>query len=420
MQSILLNQTFMKTIFLFFLLFNLNLASSLQKQIQNIDNPQLKPIFQQLLTIIEKQNKTIQKQNQEIIKLKTFNKNKLDNLESEIQIQADELEEIQNKKDFSLSIKGYTNTDFVFKQKKNKQQIDSFDQAETTLFLNANKDRFRFFSEIEWSHSGTNIHQERSWIEYQSNSSLKLRLGQSLIPSYWNLNHYPHVAISINKPYAVGKIMPFNYIGAQITGQNEYKQANIEYILYTGNGIDSIDNPTPSFANSLNGTGRDKNSSKAFGQKATFSFPSFNHLDFSVHHYKDSRDLNYLGIPLLNRGSYEVYQIESKFTSKRWDLLLSHTQSKLKSQGLRSNKQYSSYYQVNYNDNSPLNYYLRFEHIDADSSLNSIFDQSRQLIGLNYRYKPYTGVKLELLTIKPKILTNSSYNEFWTSLYFAF
>ncbi|MCJ8344095.1 hypothetical protein MJH12_01025 [bacterium] len=395
-------------------------ATSLQEQIQGIDDPKLKPILQQLLGIIQKQNQTIKIQNQEISKLKSFNQIKLENLNSDILIQSDELEDLHNKKRLSLSIKGYTNTDFVFKQKVNNQRIDSFNQTETTLFLMANKNKFRFFSEVEWSHSGTEVSQERSWIEYQKNDALNFRLGQSLVPSFWNLNHYPHVALTINKPYGTGKLLPFNYIGGQISGKKEYKNSNFEYTFYMGNGIDSKDTLTPTFADELDGTGTDKNSSKAFGQKVKLSFPKFDRFDLSFHHYKDSRDFNYLGQTLLHRGDYQVFQSEARLSDKRWDFLFSLTQSKLKSKNLISNKQYSSYYQLSYQDSNDFSYYFRYEEIDANSNVISPFDQSRNLVGLNYRYKPYVGLKLEYLTIDPKVFNSETYSELWTSFYFVF
>lgn len=338
-----------------------------------------------------------------------------------VEVNRLEIEQIQKSRQWDLNLKGYFNTDFVAYLEGSDPRADTFNQEHTALFLQTQRDRFNFFAELEWSNSGTTVNQERAWLEYDTENNLKIRAGESLIPSYWNLHHYPTLSESIVRPAMNRRILPFAYVGLGLTTNRSIKYRNLSFDVYTGNGIDSTDTVFTAAPNAiLNGSGRDLNSKKAFGQKVAFTLDPWNQFELTVHHYEDNRRFHYDGAAVNGAGDYEVFQYELLAKRDRYNLKAAYSKAILDDKA-RSDVESRGWYIQPGVDLSPrLHFFVRAEQLDLDKRSDSLLDQTRQSAGLNYRFKPYAGLKLHYLRSEFDLPTLADRSELWTSVYFAF
>lgn len=352
---------------------------------------------------------------------KKSDKDDLEDISETVEVNRLEIEQIQKSRQWDLNLKGYFNTDFVAYLEGSDPRADTFNQEHTALFLQTQRDRFNFFAELEWSNSGTAVNQERAWLEYDTQNNLKIRAGESLIPSYWNLHHYPTLSESIVRPAMNRRILPFAYVGLGLSTNRSFKYRNLGFDVYTGNGIDSIDTVFTAAPNAvLNGSGRDLNNKKAFGQKIAFNLDPWNQFELSVHHYEDNRRFHYDGAAVNGAGDYEVFQYELNAKRDRYNLKAAFSKATLEDNVRLDVESRGWYVQPGVDLSSRLHLFFRAEQLDLDKRLDSQLDQTRQSVGLNYRLNPYAGLKLHYLQSEFDLPTLADRSELWTSVYFAF
>ena len=120
-----------------------------------------------------------------------------------------ELESLDKRFEANFRINGYFDLKYRNLDGFQDGSKSSFDQSHTALFFQHQSDHWLFFAEMEWEHSGRKIKQERAWVKYGETPKLEVKMGHFLIPSYWNLNHYPTVATAISEPDISRKILLF-------------------------------------------------------------------------------------------------------------------------------------------------------------------------------------------------------------------
>jgi hypothetical protein len=211
--------------------------------------------------------------------------------------------------------------------------------------------------------------------------------------------------------------MPFVYIGTGLSGQWISSGRSFSYSLYGGNGIDSRD---LAFQGNLSGAGRDKNNRKALGQKLKISLDPWNLLELSFHHYEDSRDFHFDGIPIVGGGDYEVYMTELQGKRNRLGLIASYARSELEETLRGATRASGWYFQPFYALDPKLSLYYRAEKIDMDQRVDSTLDQHLQLVGLNRHFGSHAGVKLEYVTSEFDNAQLGRERSLWTSFYFGF
>ena len=130
-------------------------------------------------------------------------KERIEELEENQEIQMEELESLDQKLDLQVHFNGYFDLKAVDYKARGDQRKDSFDQHHTALFIDIRKGRTQFFAEMEWEHAGKSLKQERAWVRYESGFGLNLKAGHFFAPTHWNLNHYPTIALSIDRKSVV-------------------------------------------------------------------------------------------------------------------------------------------------------------------------------------------------------------------------
>lgn len=390
--------------------------SSLRDEIENVSNlTELKLILVKTINIMEQQEAELKKLRS--TRTTEISSTVVQNLKADFEIQQSEIEDLQEQLDWKLDFHGYFNTNFVHYEQNSLNLPDTFDQEHTALFIRAERDNLTFFGELEWSNSGANQGQERAWVEYKSRDSLNIRVGQSMVPSYWNLNHYPTLTKSINNPLINRRFLPFVYTGAEINGQVNNSGRVFSYVLYGGNGIDSSD---LAFDGALSGAGRDANNRKAFGQKLKMSLDPWNIFELSLHHYEDSRNFYFDGTVIPNQADYEVFMSEFQGHKDRFEIIGAYVNSRIENKDIETVKASGWYLQPSYALRSDLDLYFRLEKIDLDQHIDTPLDQSSRLVGVRKQFGSYAGLKFEWINNDYSDSMRMEEKSFWSSFYFGF
>ncbi len=366
--------------------------------------------------IIEAQAEAIKEQNQRIARLEA----RLEEIQEDTAINQEELEQVQEKNREAVHIHGYTQNTWRSINTSSSTVADSFDQGHTALFLQSKKGRLTFLTELEWAHSGSQVELERSWIEWEASKGLKIRAGQSFIPTWWNQHHYPHLTPGIQKPLLNRSILPLAYVGMAVSSGTYRSGRRIDMMAFTGNGIDTQTSGVPRIPSGLSGAGIDKDSSKAFGQKIELSLDPWNHLKLAALHYSDTRDFDYDGRPINGKGRYEAWQFEMDARRKRLALQASLGFGETQDSVLGERDIRAWYVMPSWGITEFLTAFVRLEKMNILDGIQTPLDQNRQVYGLNYRLRDDSGLKLEWLQSEYDSTLRADDEEFWASVYFAF
>ncbi|MCJ8345388.1 OprO/OprP family phosphate-selective porin [bacterium] len=377
----------------------------------NVSRKELMILMSRMLNIIEKKDLEIEKVKEANASLLMM----LEEVQETVESNEEEIETLDQADSLKVQVRGYFDTEYARKRSGQANGTSlhsaSFDQHHTSLFFEAEKGDFKFFSEMEWEHSGTKKVQERSWMQWTKDDTFKIKAGQMLSPTYWNLNHYPNVALSINRPLLTRNFLPLQVTGLSILGSQVSDNKGWSYQAYIGNGSDQKTN------------GRDNDSTSSFGQKVMYSFDKLDLLDVTLHHYEDTRindlDGNAIGA---GKGEYEAWQWEVQAQLDNWGLLAAYAKSDIDdTTRLTGQVEASSWYVMpSFKLNERSRLYARFEEFDGDKSLVSGSDRDVTLYGYNYRPIPSVSLKLEYINRNYDTVGRPDDKEIWSAVSISF
>jgi|GEM_PF-704504 len=350
-----------------------------------------------------------QTQHQELGSLKE----EVEEIQEDLESQREELEGLESNQDYSIKFNGYLDFKAVDYKSKENLHKDSFDQHHTALFFNANRGRAKVFAELEWEHSGKQLKQERAWLSYSLPKKFSARVGHFFAPTYWNLNHYPTIADSINDPDFTRRFFPRSLTGVQLSKEWIRGDSSLSFNSYYGNGFE--DDPTL--------PGRDRNASKALGQKLRFqrTRQSYSY-GVNLHYYTDHRQMDLLGRNVAGEGDFTSRMLEGDLKFGQLGLLGAVVDAEIRDGTFPQSriKSESWYIQPSWSFTSRLKTYLRYGDLDLDDSFVSPVDRKEKMLGLNFKPDTSTTLKVEWLERDYANLNIGSDRELWSSVSLAF
>jgi hypothetical protein len=300
------------------------------------------------------------------------------------------------------------NIAFDFDYRDDDRTMDeSFRQRRLYLFARKKIADFRVFGHIEFEEGAEfeaerssneleeakgAIELERAWIQWEKYSWFCIRAGKWLIPSYFNINHFPQLHNTVDEPIFNRRILPFSQTGIMINGEyylenlfgEDLTSIGFDYAIYASNGRTAA----PAAV--------DDDHDKAVGGRLLLHLPRFEGitiLNAGVHVYHEKSDLDSTD-PTAKDQREKIRALEFQF-----EVAISADQI-LRYFGLNAEYQHSrvrvkggaDFYKEGYYiepyagfvllDTSFLVYY-RYEHSDLDSrtDLGQDLDEFRQIVG---------------------------------------
>jgi hypothetical protein len=250
-----------------------------------------------------------------------------------------------------------------------------FDQHHVSLFVSHTWKEWRFFAELEWEHGaeleddgGTGgVLVESAWAEYLHADWLKVRGGKLLLPQYWNVNHYPNVVLSTERPLMVREIYPGDGTGLMFYGTAYAGDMGATYRLYVTNGEDRVND--------------DDNNGKAVGGRVTVHLAglagAFRRCDLGVSGYHENAPSH--------GGSDDIYGFDAQINTARFELLAefaSETEDGETNEGFYVQPSARVYREVRL--------FYRYGYVDAAG-----IKHTRHTAGVNFRPMHNVSLKIE-------------------------
>jgi len=266
--------------------------------------------------------------------------------------------------------------DFEYFNSNRDGDPSHFDQHHVSLFVSHTWADWRFFAELEWEHGaeledddGTGaVLVESAWVEYLHADWLNVRGGKLLLPQYWNVNHYPNVVLSTERPLMVKQIYPGEGTGVMFHGTTYAGDVGASYHLYVTNGEDRVND--------------DDNNGKAVGGRVTVHLSSlidgFRRFDLGASGYHESSPGH--------GGGDDIYGFDVQVNTARVELLAefaSETDDGQNNEGLYVQPSARVYREVRV--------FYRYGYADAGGT-----KRSRHTAGVNVRPMSNVSLKLEI------------------------
>jgi len=266
--------------------------------------------------------------------------------------------------------------DFEYFNSNRDGDPSHFNQHHVSLFVSHTWKDWRFFAELEWEDGAELEHGdetgailvESAWVEYLHHDWLQVRGGKLLLPQYWNVNHYPNVVLSTERPLMVKAIYPGEGTGVMLHGTAYGRDVGATYRLYVTNGEDRVN--------------EDDNNGKAVGGRVTVHLASlvagFSRFDLGASGYHENAPGH--------GGSDDVYGFDAQINTPHLELLTefaSETEDGQNNEGFYVQPSARIYREVRL--------FYRYGYADARS-----IRQSRHTVGVNVRPMPNVSLKLEV------------------------
>jgi len=272
--------------------------------------------------------------------------------------------------------------DFEYLTDNKGDSPSHFRQHHVSLFVSRSWTSWRVFSEIEFENApvyagdgGTvggngELKVETAWAEYLHAEWLHVRGGKLLLPQYWNVNHYPNVVLSTERPLMVRALYPADTTGLMAYGTAYVGQLGTTYHLYYGNGQSADRSHT------------DDNEGKEVGGQLTF------HLDQLV----DGVARMNVGIGAMSDPTAtdhnDVYGLDTQINAGRYELLAEYAKRASDASGE------GFYVQPSARVWREVRCFYRYEFTDFENAPR----QERHTLGVNFRPQPDVSRKLEVNT----------------------
>jgi len=286
--------------------------------------------------------------------------------------------DITDRLDALPELSGYYDLEYI-----NDDRSDSpgeFRQHHVSIHLSKEWESWRSFAEFEFEfgskfggdgirleQSRGEIKLEQAWAEYVSSDSLSFRGGLILTPGYWNVNHYPNVVLSAQRPLIVRNVFRESFVGLMAYGTKYWDERGLSYYAYIGNGQSAFF------------TKNDDNEGKAAGGKVVFHMPSTGRID--------SLDLGLSAYHESPTGMDRVFTwgADAQLHAGPWSVLAEFA--------MRDSEQDRAgvYLQPSYRFNPRWAAFYRYDllHVVGDE------ETQEHTVGVNYRPIPDVSMKLE-------------------------
>lgn len=309
-------------------------------------------------------------------------------LSFEMELLRQDMTSLNDRVDDKVRINGYY--DFEYITDNAKSSYGHFRQHHMSIFLARDWDNWRFFTEVEFEDgvaldgdgataSGVGeVKIEYAWVEHTFSDALALRGGWMLLPQYWNVNHYPNITLSTNKPLIVGKVFPSDIAAALAHGSIYAGNLGVTYNVYAGNG--QAEKPAKN----------DDNENKAVGGRVSLNLDGltsmFTRFDVGFSGYNERvRDV---GGTELEDGFY-VWGADLQINTNRVELLAEYA-SRTAGEDIEG-----MYAQASVRVAGEARLFFRHEFFDHFSG-GVAKQHTRQTLGVNYRPLPNIALKLEV------------------------
>ena len=309
-----------------------------------------------------------------------------DTLSAEVEILREAVADLSTRLDRQLVITGYY--DFEYLTDNRSGSYGHFRQHHISLFFSRTWDRWRLFTELEFedgvelsgsggsaSGNGT-VKLEHGWLEYTRSENLVVRAGKLLLPQYWNVNHYPNVVLSTNRPLMVRKVFPSTTTGIMVHGFAFAGAVSSTYHAYVGNGMATDASKT------------DDNENKAVGGHLALHLAEvvggLSRFDIAItHHSENSPSVG---------GALDVSGAELQLANHRFELLAEYAAR------LTGPDREGFYVQPSILLTDRVNGFYRYDYHDDGSDA-----RTRHTVGFNHRPMPNVSLKLEVNTTSHNI-----------------
>jgi len=189
----------------------------------------------------------------------------LQDLQDDIQAQDDSINSLRETMNNKVNLNGYYNFRFAA---DGSEEPASFQQHHLGVIMAKQLGKFNFLMELELQnvphHAESAVPEEgeashpqsgemtdsdlsgegqvaveNSWMEYNHNRFLSVRMGKQLSPQYWWQNHYPNLTLSTSPPIYLRELFPAELVGVTVqgsaarpVGQSEF---GVGYEFYVAN-----------------------------------------------------------------------------------------------------------------------------------------------------------------------------------------
>lgn len=319
-------------------------------------------------------------------------------LKAEVEMLARDVDGLRQQLWTGPRINGYYAFEYFINNQGNNPA--TFRQHALSLFITHSWDAWRVFTELEYedgpaleADSSGNVQgkgavtMEVGWFEYRAGDALVIRGGKFLLPEYWNVNHYPPVVLSTNRPLMVRNVFPTDSVGVMAHGKVFPGGVGGSYDLYYANGQSS--------------TATDDNENKAVGGHVTIHLGAlaapFSRLDVGgSFHSERAAGLG---------GAYDAVGAELQANTNRLEVLAEYANRRadLSAEGFYVQPSARVYGQVRA--------FYRYDYLDDGTN-----PQTRHTLGVNWRPTANVSLKIEGNTNDYAKPGQESYDELATSV----
>lgn len=301
--------------------------------------------------------------------------------EDRLNLLAEEVAGLKGEVESRPTLNGYY--DFEYLADNDPGSPSTFREHHLTVFVGAQHGPWRLLSEVEFE-DGTElegdgtvvtgrgaVNAENAWLERVFSDALTLRTGKFLLPQYWNLNHYPNIVLSTNRPLMVRQVFPADTTGLMAYGNRYHGRLGATWHAYLGNGEST--------------SATDDNENKAAGAHLTVHLADLwaplVRMDVGG------------GVHTERAGSgaasdaVDVWGVDAQFNSHAVELLFEYARRNADQarEGL--------YVQPSVGVSDTVRVFYRFDRLDTGT-----LDQTRHTGGVNLQPRPDVALKLEVNT----------------------
>jgi len=311
----------------------------------------------------------------------------------------DEVDVLKAEVEAEPTLNGYY--DFEYLVDNEPGTPSTFRQHHLTIFVGAHRGPWRLLSEVEFEDGteiegdGTSVNgkgavkAENAWLERVVSDVLTVRTGKFLLPQYWNVNHYPNIVLSTNRPLMVRDVFPIDTTGVMAFGNRYRGRLGATWNAYVGNG---------------DTTGAtDDNNNKAAGGRLTLHLAELwaplvrMDVGGAVHSERAGSGAT--------RDAMDVWGVDAQFNSRIVEVLFEYARRNADQphEGL--------YVQPSVKVADTVRLFYRYDWLDM-----GVLNQTRHTGGVNVQPRPDLAVKVEVNTNRFEGSARDDYEQVAASL----
>jgi hypothetical protein len=304
-----------------------------------------------------------------------------DSVDHRLSLLGEEVAGLKTDLEAEPTLNGYY--DFEYRTDNAPDSPSTFHQHHLTIFVGAHRGPWRLLSEIEFE-DGVNIevehdtvagsgavNAENAWLERVFSDAFTVRTGKFLLPHYWNVNHYPNIVLSTNRPLMVRQVFPTDTTGLMAYGNRFRGRLGATWNVYVGNGESEA--------------GEDVNENKAAGAHLTVHLGEllapFVRLDVggAVHSERTGTGAA--------QDAVDIWGVDAQFNTHRVEVLFEYGSRKA------DRNREGLYVQPSLKVADTVRVFYRYDRLDTGA-----LAQERHTVGVNVQPRPDVALKLEVNT----------------------